>query len=268
MKRRRGPSAILVRRIVTASAIAAGTLGPRPFAMAAWEASLRAQQQPPRPLHQPKTPPRQPYYGPPPAPSPAERISKDVVRIGTILVDTAKKEFTVGGVVNDVQVLEFVANTKGGWKAYESALELDTNAVNFNVACLLIGLDATDAVGSRFQFDPQAPQGHPVELFVEWDDAGKTRRVRAEQIIYNNVSKQTLSDGPWVYTGSTFQQKVLYMAETEGALVGFMHTVAPIIESPRPIAGAWGDTSINPELNLKPGTQVKFIVKWLPRPAK
>jgi hypothetical protein len=222
---------------------------------------------------QPSQPPQErgPNFGPLPAPSPAERIGRDLVRIGTILVDTAKKEFSVGGFVNDVQVLEFLANTKGGWKAYESALELDTNAVNFNVACLLIGLDNTGAVASRYQFDPEPPQGHPVELFVEWEEGGKPRRVRAEQLVYNRVTKQTLAEGPWVYTGSVFRQvnqANQYLAEVEGVLVGFMHTPASIVDSAQRITGEWGDSGINPELNLRPATQVKLIVRALPRSAR
>lgn len=239
-------------------AIAAGVMGLGP---AGPSFPVLAQQ----PQNRIPPPPRSPFDGPAPAPSPAERISKDVVRVGTILIDTAKKEFSVAGFVNEVQVLEFVANTKGGWKAYESALEMDTNAVNFNVACLLIGLDPSVAVGSTRQFDPRAPQGDPVEMFVEWDEGGKPRRIRAEELLYNRVTKQTLPEGPWVYVGSHFGQGNRYQAETEGTLVGFMHTVAPIIENPRPVAGSWGDTGINPELNLKPGTQVKLIVRAMPR---
>lgn len=211
---------------------------------------------------------RGPYFGPLPAPSPAERIGRDLVRIGTIVVDTAKKELSVAGVINDVQVLEFLANTKGGWKAYESAMEMDTNAVNFNVACLLIGLDTEGVVLSRYQFDPEPPKGQPVDLFVEWDDNGKPRRARAEQLIYHRPTKETLSDGPWVYTGSVFQQKTLYMAETDGVLIGFMHSPSPIIENPRRMPGQWGDIGINPELGLKAGTPVKLIVRALPRTAQ
>lgn len=211
---------------------------------------------------------RSPFVGPAPAPSPAERIGPNLVRIGNVLADTAKKELSVSGFVNEVGTLEFLANTKGGWKAYESALELDTNAVNFNVACLLIGLDTTGAVVARFQFDPEPPQGHPVEIFVEWEEAGKARRIRGEELVYNRVTKQTLSEGPWVYTGSIFRGANQYLAETEGTLVGFMHTTAPIIESPRPNVGAWGDSVINPELNLKAGTPVKLIVRALPRPGR
>lgn len=216
-------------------------------------------QQPPPPGE------RSPFFGPAPPPAPVEKMGPDELRVGNVRISTARKELSVAGVVNEVQVLEFLANTKGGWKAYESALELETNAVNFNVACLLIGLDNVGAVVARFQFDPQPPQGHPVEMFLEWDEGGMRRRIRAEQLIYNRVTKQTLTEGPWVYTGSVFQEGNVYAAETEGTLVGFMHTTAPIIESPRPMNGNYGDSIINPGLNLKAGTAIQLIVRALPR---
>jgi hypothetical protein len=211
--------------------------------------------------------PRSPYMGPAPAASPVERVGPNQVRIGRILIDTAKKELSVAGVVNDVNVLEFLANTKGGWKAYESALELETNAVNFNVACLLIGLDPAGAVVAKRQFDPDPPQGFPVDLFIEWEEGGRTRRVRAEQFLYNRMTRQTLSEGPWVYTGSLIYEVNRYLAETEGTLVGFMHTPSPVLENPRMMTeiGSYGDHIINPELNLKPGAAVTLVVRALSR---
>jgi len=218
------------------------------------------------PLAAQQAPARTPFPGPAPAPAPVERLGPDLLRVGNVRIDTAKKELSVAGVVNNVQVLEFLANTKGGFKAYESALELDTNAVNFNVACLLIGLDTARAVVSRFQFDPLLPQGDPVELFIEWDNAGTRRRIRAEHLIYNKVTKSTLTEGPWVYTGSAFlPQGNRYMAETDGTVIGFMHTPSPIIENPRPLVGEYGDHLINPELNLKAGATVQLVLRALPR---
>jgi hypothetical protein len=255
----------VARRIVAAAAISVSALGIAGLVSPLLAYPLLAQQ--PAPPFVPPPTPRSPFFGPAPAPSPVERLGPGLVRIGNIRVDTAKKELSVDGVVNDARVLEFLANTKDGWKSYESALELNTNAVNFNVACLLIGLDNAGAVVSRFQFDPQPPQGHPLEMFIEWDNGGgKRRRIRAEQLVYSRVTKQTLTEGPWVYTGSVFDaENKTYMAETEGTLVGFLHNTAPIIESPRPLVGNFGDSIVNPELNLKAGATVTLIVKALPR---
>lgn len=227
-----------------------------------WQGSSLLAQQTPPPT------PRSPFLGPAPAPAAVEKIGPDELRVGNIRIDTARKELSVSGVVNEVQILEFLANTKGGWKAYESAIELDTNAVNFNVACLLIGLDNARAVPSRYQFDAVPPQGDPVEISIEWDGESGRRRIRAEQLIYNRVTKATLTQGPWVYVGSVFQAEGnRYLAETEGTIVGFMHTPAPIIESPRPLVGNYGDSIINPELKLKAGTSIQLIVRALPRAA-
>lgn len=235
----------------------------------------RADAQPTPPPKPPDVMPQQrppmPPPGPPPPPStkptePVEKLGDNLFRIGAIRVDTARKEVSVPGVVNDVSVLEFVANTKGGFKAYESALELDTNAINFNLAMILIGLDKEHASVSKFHFDPNAPQGDPVEIWVEWTDGGKPRRIRAEQLVYNDVSKQTLTEGPWIYTGSMFIENTGYLADLDGVLIGFVHTPAPIIESPRPLAeGGYGASRFNPNLGLKPGTRVTVVVRALER---
>jgi len=70
----------------------------------------------------------------------------------------------VRGTVTEAKTLEFIASTKGGFKGYESALELDTNAISFNLALILIGLDREHAVHPRRHFDPIPPKGDPVEI--------------------------------------------------------------------------------------------------------
>jgi hypothetical protein len=207
--------------------------------------------------------------GAPPLPSaaPLERLGPELLRIGTITIDIARKEISVPGVVNEVTTLEFVATTKGGLKAYESALELDTNAINFNLALILIGLDHRRATPSRYALDPTPPRGDEVEIWVEWEEGANRRKVRAEQLVYNESTKQTLSEGPWVYTGSMFSaENNAYLADLEGSLIGFVHSPAPVIESPRPmLPGAYGATRFNPNLKLEPGTQVVLTVRTLAR---
>ena len=127
--------------------------------------------------------------GPPRSPDPVERLGPNLLRVGNIRIDTAKKEISVRGTANNAHVLEFIASTKGGFKGYESALELDTTAISFNLALILIGLDRDHAVVSRFHFDPRPPKGDPVEIWVEWDESGTTRKIRAEQLVYNEITK-------------------------------------------------------------------------------
>jgi hypothetical protein len=196
-----------------------------------------------------------------------EKLGPNLFRVGNVSVDTAKKEVSVKGVINQVETLEFIANPKGGAKAYESAIEVESDAVNFNVGLMLIGLDDTHTIWPKAGDPPMLPNGDPVEVWVEWTDGTNRRRVRAEQLVYNDVSKQTLSEGPWVYTGSVFvPQRGVLLADLNGALIGFVHRGATVIDSPRPLLpGTYGSTKLNPALNLKPGTEVLVVVRALPR---
>jgi hypothetical protein len=200
----------------------------------------------------------------PTAAEPAERLGPNLFRVGTIRVDTAKREISLRGTANEAHVLEFIASTKGGFKGYESALELDTNAISFNLALILIGLDREHAVHPRFHFDPIPPKGDPVEIWVEWDENGTPRKIRAEQLVYNERTKRTLPEGPWVYTGSVFvEERRAYMADMDGTLIGFVHTPSPIIENPAAVMGPYGANRLNPALNLKAGTAVTVTVRAL-----
>ena len=216
----------------------------------------------------PPVPPGPRPYGetpPPTKPSAVEKLGNDRLRIGNVHVDMAKKEVTVRGVVNDVAVTEFIANTRNGFKSYESAVEADTNAIDFNLGLILIGLDRAHSVTPRFHFDPIPPEGDPVEVWVSWREGAKERRVRAEELIYDEGSQKTLPVGRWVYTGSRFMpDSTAFLADLDGVLIGFVHTPAPLIERVDPVPGPYGAIKVNPQLNLKPGTEVTLTVRALP----
>ncbi len=215
---------------------------------------------PPFVLRQPR-----PYpVGPPPStPSPVERLGKDRLRIGAVFVDLGKKEVSVAATVNDAPLAEFVANTKGGFKSYESVLEAETNALNFDLGLTLIGLDRAHSVSPQFHFDPVPPQGDPVDVWVSWGEGSRRRRVRADELIYDEGTKKTLPVGKWVYIGSRIVEGGL-VADLDGVLIGFVHTPAPLIERVDPVPGPYGAIKMNPNLGLKPGDVVTLTVRALP----
>jgi hypothetical protein len=198
-----------------------------------------------------------------------EKTGPNTFVVSGLRVDTARREVVADGTINDVTVLEFVANTRKGMKAYESALTIDTDAISYNAALLLIGLDPARAKVPQHHFDPNPPQGDPVEILVEWTANGTQKRAAIEELLYDSRTKSTLPPGPWVYTGSTFlvnDGKPLFLSESDGVLIGFVHSPAPLIENPR--AGAvdgYGSVVLNPNLGLTPGLAVKLTVRALPR---
>ena len=202
----------------------------------------------------------------PPKAAPVERLGRNLVRVGNVQADMSKREVTVNGTINEVTVLEFLANTPQGLKAYESAVTLDTNATNLNVALILIGLEAPSLTVD--EINPEKPlRGDPVEIRIELKEGTNVRRLRAEDIVFNKITKQTLTPGPWIYTGSAFNRDYnTYAAELDGVLIGLWRVASPIVESPRPKPpGSYSDNILNPALKLKPGTPVTVIVKALPR---
>jgi hypothetical protein len=218
---------------------------------------------------QPASKPPSPVHPDTPKPAAISKLSATTFRIGEITIDTAAKTVTLPGTVNDVTTLEFVANTIKGPKAYETALTLNTNAVTFNAALLLLGLDPARSKPSQFQFDPAAPEGDPVEVTFTWNSGGKSRTEPIEELLLDDRSKKTLPRGPWVYTGSRFYdsgEHRFYLAEQDGVLIGFMHGPQSIIDNPRSDAlGGFGFYVINPRLGLKPGSAITLTVKALPR---
>jgi hypothetical protein len=216
-------------------------------------------------------PPKPPISHPPPdmtlrEPAPIKKISDTLMQLANVMVDTQKKEVTVPGHMLPDQTMEFLATKKGGMKSYESVLELDTDAVTFNLALILIGLEKSRAVAPQGHFDPKAAAGDPVEIFVEWGSGENARKVRGEELLYDLQTKKVVSMGGWVYTGSTVLPDGRYMAEMDGVLIGFVHDPASIIEnSVGGGIGAYGSIRLNPDLKLAEGTPIKLTVRALPR---
>ena len=206
----------------------------------------------------------------PTTPSSVSKLGPSLFRIGEINVDTTKREASVPGKVNAVLILEFVANTRGGLKAYESALTIETSAITFNAAMLMIGLDKEHARVPTRHFDPVPPEGDRVALWIDWTRAGAPVRTPVEQLLYDSESHQAVPASDWVYTGSVFlehgltPQSTRYLADIDGVLIGFVHSPAPIIEN---ITGAgvsrYGRIVLNPNLGLDPETPVMLTVKAL-----
>ena len=202
---------------------------------------------------------------PAPPPPAVEKIGDSLFRIGQVTIDAAARRVSVPGRVNEnVMQLEFIANTQGGHKSYESALTMDTSATSFNAALILIGLDPTHARDvPKFHFDPATPQGDRVEIWVECPNH-ECQRFPAERLMYDKETKQEFSGGGWVYTGSSFVPDGPYWAELDGVIVGFVHDPASIIEYTGTGAlGRFGRIVTNPNLGIKDGTNVVVVVKAL-----
>jgi len=185
-----------------------------------------------------------------------EDLGKGRYRIGAIKIDKAKRLITMPGVMlpyGEGKAIEFMATMKQGYKSYESVLSLEVNAFEFNLACILIGLDSKRSVPSEFHFDPKPVEGDPVSIKVAWKKNGKLVEYDVIDLLKAGKVK---SEKPsvWSYTGSMFVEGDRYLAQMDGVLIGLIHDPASIIEHKKGVGiGNWGMLTVDSDVAPKSG---------------
>lgn len=221
---------------------------------------------------QPSTPavtaPSQPFTsGRPPPVGELKPLGKDRYQIGRIVVDKKAGRFTVPGRMHVMgQPLEYLATTPGGMKEYETLLEADATGSEFNLACILLGLERDPRQGPFYQFSEAPLVGPKVLVSVAWQDGGKRREISAAEALLDPKGDVRPESVEWVYTGSlSMPPDGQFAADVTGTLIGFVHDANSIIESVLGLGiGAYGSVSGNAALLPPVGTPVELIVQ-LPR---
>lgn len=184
--------------------------------------------------------------------------------VGSIIVDKRAGSFSVPGRVHLVgKPLEYLASTRGGIKAYESLLELDVTASEFNLACILVGLepDPKQVPLAQFRRVPRLV-GPRVTLSITWMDNGKRHLVPAATGLLNPEVDVNHDGVEWVYIGSPASNHAgRFTTDQTGTLVGFVQDANSIIESSAPIGlGAYG--SVRGNAMLPPiGSAIELLVE-------
>lgn len=190
-----------------------------------------------------------------------EPLGDERYRIGSIIVDRNTQSFTIPGKILHLHdALEYVAVSREGMKGYESLFELDTVPGEFNLACILIGLDDAETVKPRFQFDDRKAEGPSVDITVSWEEDGETKSISAANAM--KTGDDTYDDDSWVYIGSnTSPDGEQFMADVAGTLIGFVHDPDSIIEHRNGAGiGAYGLLTGNEGVLPEEGSPVTLTV--------
>jgi len=196
-------------------------------------------------------------------------LGGDRYQIGRIVLDKKARRFTVPGRVHVLgKPLEYLATSPGGMKEYETLLEVDASGSEFNLACILLGLERDPNQGPYWQFSKDPLSGPRVEIRVAWQDGGKRREVSAAEALLDPKDPTKPESVEWVYMGSLMNPADgLFAADVTGTLIGFVHDVNSIIESVYGLGiGAYGSVSGNPAKLPPEGAPVELIVR-VPREA-
>ena len=192
------------------------------------------------------------------------KLDDNRFKIGNIVVDKTGRSFEVPGkLLRTEPPIEFLAVAKNGHRGYESLLEFDVNVYEFNLACILIGLDTHKGLPPKGHFDPTPIVGDAVEIGLQWEANGKQYEHPATDFFL--VNNQKLKSGDWIYTGSIFLPNGRYMADVGGGtLVGFVHDPASIIEHGLGFGRqSYGDLKLNKALMPTVDTPLKATFKYV-----
>ena len=192
---------------------------------------------------------------------PIEDLGDERYRVGPITVDKAARSFSLSGkVLHLTEPLEYVAVKTGGHKGYESLLELETSAVEFQLACILVGLDDEKSMKPRFQFDENEVEGQAVEIAISWEADGVLKTTSAANAM--TAGDAPFADDGWIYVGSQLSpENGNLLAEMSGTLIGFVHDPFSIIEHRKGApAGSYGMITGNADLLPPEGSLITLTV--------
>ena len=178
-------------------------------------------------------------------------LGDDRYQIGLIVVDKRARSFTLPGRVHAVDVpLEYLATSPGGMKEYETLLEFDATGSEFNLACLLVGLERDPNLGIYQQFNRMQLVGPRVAISVAWGDGANRRQMSAAEALLSRESGVKPESVEWVYTGAPATRPgAAFAADMTGTLIGVVHDPNTIIESVSAVGiGAYGSVRGNAAL--------------------
>lgn len=164
--------------------------------------------------------------------SPPEMLASGQYRIGEILLNKSDKSVSFPAVVNmNKGLLEYLLVNRGG-KTHESLLRTSVEPYNLQLACLLVGMEGTNAP-LAYQGDPATPKGDTIEIVLQVMGAdGKLATVSPETWVMQERG-ETKRDAPplrWVYTGSVVHNG-RFAAQLSGSIVALYHDPSAMIDN-------------------------------------
>ncbi len=190
-------------------------------------------------------------------------LGQDRYQIGKLIVDKAARSFMVPGRVHALgKPLEYLATSPGGMKAYETLFEVDASGSEFNLACILIGLERDPRHVAERRSSRGPLLGPRVSIFVAWTEDGKRRRVSAVEALLNPEADVKPESVEWVYAGAPANDtQGRFAADVTGTLIGFKPDENNVIESAVGLGiGAYGSIRGHAKLPAN-GSAIELIVE-------
>ena len=217
---------------------------------------------------------------PPAAPAPPimREVSPGVFELGKMRLNKTAGSLTFPGKLNmEKGLLEYLICTPQG-PTHESLLTTEVQPSDLHFGMLLLGAKGAgiftpapaDAPPAQIdaEYLKRAPrlQGDNIVLIASWKDAaGKIRSNPVEAWVLNTSTRKAATRGPWIYTGSMFNENV-FLAQAQGIHASVITNPAALINNPR--KGSENDQTweVNEKTVPPLDTPLEIIITLQPAP--
>ncbi len=188
-----------------------------------------------------------------------QKIEEGIFKVGNITVNKKEGSALIMGEVNMQQgLVEYLACGLAG-KLHESVLTLYSEPFHIQIALLLLGLEPGMNPLPR-QGDTGTPQGDPIDILVTWiTEDKKAMTLRAEELLFNLKTGQSMEKTHWIFTGSQIVNGK-FMAQMEHSIAASYHDPYAIID--HPLNTGSDDTLYHANKRVLPakGTPIQFFI--------
>lgn len=210
----------------------------------------------------------------PPAPIMRE-VSPGIYEIGKIRLDQKLRTARFPGELNMKDgIIEYLLVTTEG-NTHESLLVTEAQPNDLHFAMLLLGakgagLDtpAPDKapppqIDAKYLKDAPKLRGDTIAITVNWKSGEAEKTGPVEDWIFNTETKKPMARGPWIYTGSMFNEGH-FLAQIDGAFAALVTYPAALINNPR--RGSDNDQiwTVNEKAVPPVKTPVEITIQLLP----
>ena len=189
-----------------------------------------------------------------------KKISEGVYQVGTVVLDTNKKEVVMQGEINiatgDTTIEFFACGLLG--KSHESVLIIHAEPLSIFAALGL--LELKPGMNLEVQGDPHEPKGANVQVWVEWKQGEKIVSKTARELVWNKLTGQPMQKTHWVFTGGRVINN-LFTPQHYHNLIAVYRDPDSILNNPLP--GGTDDRTYRVNTDVVPpkGTKVKVIIR-------
>jgi len=179
-------------------------------------------------------------------------------QLKNIFINSAKKEVRFPAKINMQEgLIEVFVCTPGG-KIHESVLVADIVPYYLQVSLLLLGLNSSES--DKYDKVISPVKGDEVEVWVNWAENTKTKKYRAEELIWNAARNKTMEKSNWIFVGSKIVNGQ-FMADHVKSLVTTYNDQYTIIDNP--LATGSNDELYRANEKLLPpkSTEVEVIIR-------